>query len=312
MTPNQIRGIVREKTSGAPLAGLEVRAFDREPPLEEQIGRAITAKDGSFEILSDTPGFREFLKESPDVHLDVVLSDGRVYAARHDLRWRGGQLESVTLHVPGPREKGSGGHQHEHQHNHDDDHGPGHDHDTTVRMMTVSTAMRLVRAARRDEQCHHSKPPDRCRSVYLKIEKLPAYSPVAPDDAEHHKHRLDCMRNPLHEDGTIPNAEVEQRKLDAVVYREYLDPAFTVPNTAPIVAADINEPRYERRIPGAVLYAEPGERLFIHVLNADDHPHSFHLHGLVYGIDSDGSWPFGVMDADGRRSDAICPGDEWC
>ena len=110
----------------------------------------------------------------------------------------------------------------------------------------------------------------------------------------------------------IPHAEVERRKLDAVVYREYLDPAFTIPNTAPIVSADINEPRYERRVPGAVLYAEPGERLFIHVLNADDHPHSFHIHGLVYGIDSDGSWPFGVADADGRRSDAICPGDEWC
>ena len=118
--------------------------------------------------------------------------------------------------------------------------------------------------------------------------------------------------NPPHEDTHIPHAEVEQRKLDAVVYREYLDPAFTIPNTAPIVPADINEPRYDRRVPGAVLYAEPGERLFIHVLNADDFPHSFHIHGLVYGIDSDGSWPFGVADADGRRSDAICPGDEWC
>ena len=86
----------------------------------------------------------------------------------------------------------------------------------------------------------------------------------------------------------------------------------SIPNTAPIVSADINEPRYDRRVPGAVLYAEPGERLFIHVLNADDFPHSFHIHGLVYGIDSDGSWPFGVADADGRRSDVICPGDEWC
>ncbi|MEH2574713.1 galactose oxidase-like domain-containing protein [Bradyrhizobium sp. AZCC 1708] len=120
------------------------------------------------------------------------------------------------------------------------------------------------------------------------------------------------MRNPTHEDTHIPHAEVEQRKLDAVVYREYLDPAFTIPNTDPIAPADINEPRYDRRVPGAVLYAEPGERLFIHVLNADDFPHSFHVHGLVYGIDSDGSWPFGVADADGRRSDVICPGDEWC
>ena len=40
-------------------------------------------------------------------------------------------------------------------------------------------------------------------------------------------------------------------------------------------------------------------------------PHSFHLHGLEYGIDSDGSWPFGTQAADGRRSDEICPGQHW-
>ncbi|WP_004178585.1 hypothetical protein [Nitrosospira lacus] len=42
------------------------------------------------------------------------------------------------------------------------------------------------------------------RHIYLKIEAVPNYSPVAPDDAEHHKHRLDCMRNMEHEDATIP------------------------------------------------------------------------------------------------------------
>jgi plastocyanin len=156
------------------------------------------------------------------------------------------------------------------------------------------------------------RPQHRCRDVYLKIEKLPAYSPVAPDDAEHHRYRLDCMRNQGHEDATIPNSEVERRRLDALVYREYLDHAYTTLNTAPLIAADANEPRPERRMPGAVIYSEPGERLFIHVLNGDDRPHSLHMHGLQYGIDSDGSWPFGVMSHDGRRSDEICPGEEWC
>ena len=151
----------------------------------------------------------------------------------------------------------------------------------------------------------------RRRDVYLKIEKLPGYSPVAPDDAEHDSYRLDCLHGPGHEDGKIPDAEVEMRRLDALVYREYLDAAYTVPNTAKLVAADINEPRFDRRIPGAVLYTQPGERLCIHVLNGDDSPHSFHLHGLAYGIDSDGSWPFGVDSADGRRSDEICPGSNW-
>ena len=66
-----------------------------------------------------------------------------------------------------------------------------------------------------------------------------------------------------------------------------------------------------RRVPGTVIYARPGDRLKIHVVNADGGPHSFHLHGLQYGIDSDGSWPFGTQTADGRRSDEICPGQHW-
>jgi len=69
-------------------------------------------------------------------------------------------------------------------------------------------------------------------------------------------------------------------------------------------AADVNEPAYTRRVPGTVIYAQPGDILRIHVKNADITPHSFHLHGLRYGIDSDGSWPFGTQSTDGRRSEA--------
>ncbi|HEU4853729.1 MAG TPA: multicopper oxidase domain-containing protein, partial [Nitrosospira sp.] len=151
------------------------------------------------------------------------------------------------------------------------------------------------------------------RHIYLKIEEIPNYSPVAPDDAEHHKHRLDCMRNMGHEDATIPQAEVDRRTLNALIYREYLDGAYTILKDDPLIAADANEPRVERRIPGTVIYTQPGERLYVHVLNGDIEPHSLHVHGLHYGIDSDGSWPFGVQEYDSpNRSDAICPGEQWC
>jgi plastocyanin len=151
----------------------------------------------------------------------------------------------------------------------------------------------------------------RRRDVYLKIEKLPGYSPVAPEPEEHMLYERDCMRGEGHEDGRIPPAETEQRRLDAVVYREYLDPGYTTLNPAKLVQADITEPGAASRVPGAMLYAEPGERLFIHVLNDDDVPHSLHLHGLWYGVDSDGTWPFGLAAADGRRSDEICPKESW-
>jgi FtsP/CotA-like multicopper oxidase with cupredoxin domain len=150
------------------------------------------------------------------------------------------------------------------------------------------------------------------RHIYLKIEPLRDYSPVAPDDAEHHKHRIDCMRTMDHEDGKIPPAEIDRRRLGALVYREYLDANFTLLKTDPLIAADINEPGADRRIPGAMIYTKPGERLYIHVLNTDEEPRSFHLHGLQYGVDSDGSWPFGTHQDDGNRSDAICPGKQWC
>src|SRR6266516_4320661 len=151
------------------------------------------------------------------------------------------------------------------------------------------------------------------RNIYLKIETIPGYSPVEPDDhtSPPIQYRRDCMRNMGHEDGTIPDDEVAARRLTALIYREYLDPQYLVPKPDKLVAADVNEPAFTRRVPGTVIYAKPGDWLRIHVKNADITPHSFHIHGVRYGIDSDGSWPFGTKSDDGRRSDEICPGQTW-
>ena len=302
-TEFKIHGVVREKESGQPLPRVQVRAYDRDLHFDDLLGETEADEHGRFVIAARERDFREFLDESPDVYFEVTLPDGRAHSTRHDVRWNVGRVERFVVEVPGELLKGRPKEEEEE---------PGHEHPDGHAHADHVDCGWCGHSHGREDPCRPAAAPTRCRDIYLKIEKLPAYSPVAPDDAEHHKHRRDCMRNPGHEDATIPHAEEEQRKVEAVVYREYFDPAYTIPNTAPLCSADINEPRFDRRIPGAVLYAEPGERLFIHVLNADDHPHSFHIHGLGYGIDSDGSWPFGVQDAEGRRSDAICPGDEWC
>jgi FtsP/CotA-like multicopper oxidase with cupredoxin domain len=149
------------------------------------------------------------------------------------------------------------------------------------------------------------------RDVFLKIERMPGYSPLAPLVGSRSYGR-DAMYNAGHEIGRVQPSEIAAATLDALVYREYLDPHFSIPNTAKLVASDINEPPWDRRVPGAVLYAEPGERLYIHVLNADpDDCHSLHVHGVKYGVDSDGAWPFGVRTRHGRRSDEILPGEMW-
>jgi plastocyanin len=156
-------------------------------------------------------------------------------------------------------------------------------------------------------------PPKVERDIYLKIEPVNDYNPVNP--IEHVpagvKYKRDCMQHGDHHNGVIPDAEVGARAVEALVYREYLDPDYLIPKVDKLVDADVNEPPFHHRVPGTVIYAHPGELLRIHVLNADSAPHSLHLHGLLYGIDSDGSWPFGTQNADGRRSDEICPGHSW-
>ena len=149
------------------------------------------------------------------------------------------------------------------------------------------------------------------RDVFLKIEPILRYSPLAPLTCAR-RYGRDCMYNEGHELGRVTPQEIAATTLTALVYREYLDPTYTVPNPAKIVGADVNEPPWHRRVPGAVLWAKPGERLYIHVLNGDRAAcHSFHVHGVKYGIDSDGAWPFGVQTRDGRRSDEIRPGERW-
>src|SRR5262249_48261532 len=148
------------------------------------------------------------------------------------------------------------------------------------------------------------------RDIFLKIEPLNNYSPLAPITCARHYGR-DCMFNEGHELGRVTPREIFSSTLDALVYREYLDPGYTLPNTKKIIESDVNEPPWDRRVPGAVLYAKPGDRLYIHVLNGDRDCHSFHLHGLRYGIDSDGAWPLGIRSRDGRRSDEILPGQKW-
>lgn len=149
------------------------------------------------------------------------------------------------------------------------------------------------------------------RNIYLKIEEVLDYSPAEPSGHAAANFRRDCMRNPGHEDGTIPLPEVEARALNALIYREYLDPGYLIPKPDKLVLADVNEPIFPHRVPGTVIYAHPGDDLHIRVLNGDSMPHSLHVNGLRYGIDSDGSWPLGTQSTDGRRSDEICPGQFW-
>lgn len=146
------------------------------------------------------------------------------------------------------------------------------------------------------------------RDIFLKIEALPSYSPIAPI-AIARRYGWDYMLNQGHEYGRVPADEILDSTINALVYREYLDPQFTVPATDKIVEADLNEPAWDRRIPGAVLYARPGQRLYIHVLNGDPHKdHGFQIQGLSSNVAS-GRSPSEVDGRSGGYSDRIPPGE---
>lgn len=81
----------------------------------------------------------------------------------------------------------------------------------------------------------------RRRDIFLKIEPLPDYSPLAPVACARHFGR-DCMFNHGHESGRIPAQEILASTADGLVYREYLDSHYTVPNKAKLIEADVNEP----------------------------------------------------------------------
>src|SRR5207302_9888495 len=107
--------------------------------------------------------------------------------------------------------------------------------------------------------------------IYLKIERIAGYSPVEPDDhvSPPIQYKRDCMRNMGHEDGTVPDDEVAARRLTALIYREYLDSQYLLPKPDKLIAADVNEPAFVRRVPGTVIYARHGDGLRVHGRNGD-------------------------------------------
>jgi len=71
------------------------------------------------------------------------------------------------------------------------------------------------------------------RDIFLQIEPLNDYSPLAPLLCVR-RYGRDCMFNEGKELGRIPAEEILQACVDALVYRGYLDPDYTTPNTAPL------------------------------------------------------------------------------
>ena len=241
----EIKGKIIDSSTAACVPGVRVEAWDKDNSVDDYLGYAATAADGSFTIAIDEAMFLDlFPHQQPDIYFKVWCGDDLLASTEDTVCWNVETPDAyATIEIP------------------------------PLKPMACGE-----------------------RHIYLKIERLEGYSPVKPADEflGPQEWGRDCMRNEGHENGFIPQSEIDARRLDAVIYREYLDSAYLVPKPDKLILADINEPFYEHRVPGTVIYARPCQRLKIHVWNDDVVPHSLHAHGLRCGIDSDGTWPFGT------------------
>ena len=187
-----------------------------------------------------------------------------------------------------------------------------------VPLVQAPTTVRC--SARHGSPCTCGRPADdreaevrlKPRHVFLKIEPLARYSPLAPILCSRHYGR-DCMFNPGHELGRV------SRRGDrcGVARRSRLPrvpgPGVHVPKTAKLIAADVNEPPWYRRVPGAVLYAQA--RRASATSTSERRPRRLPQlpppRARATASTPTARGRSGSPRTDGRRSDEILPGERW-
>jgi hypothetical protein len=100
----RVTGAVSELETGRPLAGLVVRAFDKDLVSDDYLGSATTDRNGRYEIGFDVDAFRDPFDEKPDLYVRVFATDGRELASTETaVRWDAGALERLDVAVPAAR-----------------------------------------------------------------------------------------------------------------------------------------------------------------------------------------------------------------
>lgn len=97
-----ITGVVREAETGIGIPNLFVKAYDKDLIFDDLLGTAITAADGSFEIITEAGDFREFFDVRPDLYLRVLRADRvtEIWSSEERVRWNAGQYEEFDVRIP--------------------------------------------------------------------------------------------------------------------------------------------------------------------------------------------------------------------
>jgi class 3 adenylate cyclase len=96
----RVVGVVREE-SGAPCAGLVVRAFDKDLVSDDYLGSATTDAEGRYAIYFSAEAFREAFDRAPDLYVRVYDGTGRELCSTEGaVRWNAGAVEKLDVTVP--------------------------------------------------------------------------------------------------------------------------------------------------------------------------------------------------------------------
>ncbi|RZN14304.1 MAG: hypothetical protein EF812_05830 [Methanosarcinales archaeon] len=97
----KIYGEVGEIESKLGVPGLLVEALDKDYKYDDQLGSAITDKDGNFEIKYEGKNFKDsYLDKQPDIYLRIKRPDGTVIHTTEDkVRYRAGATEEFVVNI---------------------------------------------------------------------------------------------------------------------------------------------------------------------------------------------------------------------
>ena len=97
----RVKGTIEESETGRPLAGLIVRAFDKDLLFDDELGVSISNEMGRFLIKFTEDAFREFAETSPDLYFRVYDSTGESLLHKTPVHRNIGSDENFRILIPG-------------------------------------------------------------------------------------------------------------------------------------------------------------------------------------------------------------------
>ena len=95
-----ITGKVYEKESGRALAGLNVRAYDKDLFFDDLLGSAVTDKDGKFRIEYLKQDFSELFEQKPDIYFTIFSATFRpITDTKESVRWQAKEKEYFEIAI---------------------------------------------------------------------------------------------------------------------------------------------------------------------------------------------------------------------